>query len=71
MESVQIAATEPPSPARGAEASGSLSSFPTRAYGYGTARYRAFLEALLDGLRLYESLQGTGRAHAQEPVPAA
>lgn len=68
MESVQIAVTEPPSPARGAEA-----SFPTRAYGYGTARYRAFLEALLDGLRLYDAMQGVGkgRTHAADPIPAA
>jgi hypothetical protein len=46
-------------------------SFPGRAFGYGTTRYRAFLEALLEGLLLYESLQGVRTRHAQEPVPAA
>jgi hypothetical protein len=46
-------------------------SFAARAFGYGTTRYRAFLDALLDGLRLYEASSGVGRARAQEPVPAA
>ena len=52
MESIQLAEQEPPSPARGVEA-----SFPARAFGYGTSRYWSFIQALVDGLRAYDALQ--------------
>jgi hypothetical protein len=64
MDQVQALAQEPPLPSLEA-------SFPTRAFGYDTSCYRQFLQALLDGLRMYETSRTVGRAHAQEPIPAA
>ena len=50
--------------------SSSQPTFPVEAFGFGTAQYFAFLEALLDGLLEYESTNG-GTGHAPEPLPAA
>jgi len=45
-------------------------SFPVQAFGFGSGRYFAFLEALLDGLLEYETSVG-GSGYAPEPLPAA
>ena len=45
-------------------------SFPVRSFGYATQQYWAFLEALLNGLRAYET-QAERREHAPTPLPAA
>lgn len=44
---------------------------PSHAFGYDTARYCVFIEALADGLREYESRRQRGVHHAQVPLPAA
>jgi hypothetical protein len=46
-------------------------SYPVRAFGYGTPRYWALLEALVDGLRAYEVALVGGKEHASTPLPAA
>jgi hypothetical protein len=45
-------------------------SFPCRAYGFGTERYFALIEALFDGLLEYDNMKG-GIDHALPPLPAA
>jgi hypothetical protein len=48
--------------------------FPARAFGYATIAYRAFVEALTDGLAEYltRPLQGGGlHGDAAPPLPAA
>ena len=45
-------------------------SFPSVAFGSGTTRYWAFLEALLIGLSAYEALLD-GSYHATQPLPVA
>lgn len=62
-QQVEVSAKEPP-------ASHVALSFPTRAFGFGSSRYRAFLEALVDGLCAYEAAQ-EGTRHASASVPAA
>lgn len=49
---------------------GDEQSFATKAFGYATGRYWAFLEALLDGLMEYEVTKGD-HEHAPSPVPVA
>lgn len=46
------------------------SSFPERAFGYGTQQYWAFLHALVNGIQAYE-LSRERRNHAPRPIPAA
>jgi hypothetical protein len=46
------------------------SSFPSLAFGSGTNRYWAFLEALLIGLSAYEAVM-EGSCNATQPVPVA
>ncbi len=65
MEQASTAKSEPP-----AAFVSAVGSFPIQAFGYGSVRYVAFLEALLDGLWAYEATQKE-RAYAQEPLPAA
>jgi len=43
---------------------------PAQAFGWGTSRYRSFLQVLLDGLVEHETRKG-GAGHAPEPLPAA
>ncbi len=51
--------------------------YPARAFGYGTARYRAFVEALAEGLAEYEAVGtwrrqgGGGNGDTSTPLPAA
>jgi hypothetical protein len=45
-------------------------SLATQAFGIDRGRYRAFLEALLDGWLEYEMSKG-GSDHAPHPIPAA
>jgi hypothetical protein len=63
MDHSRQPASEPPS-------SSAEVSFPARAFGYGTSRYRAFLEAIVDGLMQYEARKGAS-GHAPLPLPAA
>jgi len=63
MDHSRQPASEPPS-------SSLEVSFPVRAFGYGTGRYRAFLEAIVDGLMEYEARKGAS-GHAPLPLPAA
>jgi hypothetical protein len=65
MERTEVSPKEPPSPSTGS------ASFPGRAFGHGTARYFAFLEALVEGLRAYEAAQGGGKSYGSAPLPAA
>ena len=64
MKESQTAPVEPPSAVVEAP------SFPSRAFGYATKRYWAFLEALVDELWAYEATRGGGD-HAPTPLPAA
>ena len=45
-------------------------SYPVLAFGTGTPRYRAFLEALFQGLADYEARKGV-QHHGATPLPAA
>jgi hypothetical protein len=45
--------------------------FPTRAFGYATQQYWAFIQALVDGLQAYDAQQEEGNDHAPTPLPAA
>lgn len=64
MDTTQATATEPPSSTL------VQASYPIQAFGYGTVRYRSFLQALLDGLLEYEARKG-GATHGATPLPAA
>src|SRR5215469_3185722 len=64
MDIGTVIADKPPS--SGAE----QASFPSRVFGYGTTLYHEFLEALLDGLRAYDAIQG-GVDDGPSPLPAA
>ncbi len=66
MEQSQKETAEPPS-SQVVEAP----SYPVRAFSYGTPRYWALLEALVDGLCAYELALAGGREHASTPLPAA
>ncbi len=62
VDELREAVSEPP-PERGE------ASLPARAFGWATARYRSFLQALLNGLLEYEALE-RGSEYAPKPVPA-
>lgn len=64
MDQATAASSEPPS-------SSTVVSFPTRAFGHATNRYRAFLVALIEGLQEFETRQVGGIQHATAPLPAA
>ncbi len=70
----QVSQSEPPSGGR------MEALYPARVYGYGTARYRAFVEALAEGLAEYEMAgpwRGSwrrgegGNGNTSTPLPAA
>jgi hypothetical protein len=71
MERVLAMSSEPPSPV--SYVPGEAVSLPARAFGFGTTRYVAFLEALVDGLRAYEVMKSgrKGSGYAAHPLPAA
>jgi hypothetical protein len=66
MDQSEHPISEPPSCLAGISG-----SFPVRAFGYGTARYWAFLQAVLDGLRVYEAIAQEGDEYAAKTLPAA
>lgn len=66
MDTSRATSSEPPSSQVASDA-----SFPSRAFGRDTGRYRAFLHALMDGLRAYEALALGEVGHAATPLPAA